>query len=126
MPREARPRWHKTRGCWYGNIGRPDGTGRASEAYAPRSIGPKDEAAAWDWFRAEKARREAPVVAVVTEVTVRRVCEHYLAWAEGRKDEGKLPVTEYRNKQRHLGIVCHSLGRRAVSSLTPDDMAAFG
>jgi integrase len=126
MPREARPRWHKRRGCWYANIGAPDAKGRATEAYAPRSIGQKDEAAAWDWYRAEKAKRDTPVVAAVAEVTVDWVCEHYIAWAEERKNEGKLPAGEYRNKQRHLGIFCDVFGPRVVSSLTPDEVTAFG
>jgi integrase len=126
MPRQARPRWNAKRGQWFANIGEKDAQGRAREVFAPAAIGPKDEGAAWDWFKEERGRRETPVVAVASDVTAEAVCEHYLAWAEGQRDAGKLPGSEYANKARHLGIFADAFGPRPVAAIGPDDVTAFG
>jgi integrase len=126
LPRPAKPRWKESHRRWFANIGEPDERGRRREIYAPASIGEKDEQDAWAWFREMKAQIEARVARVdTTAVSVDWVCEHYLAWAEKRRDEGKLPETEYRNKCRHLGIFADSLGPRVVDTLSPDDMSSF-
>jgi integrase len=126
MPRAPRPRWNKGRRRWYANIGEPDDKGRRREVFAPESLGERDEGKAWEWFHEAQRRREAEVAPVGADVTAEWVCEHYLVWAEKRRDEGKLPETEYRNKARHLGIFAALLGKRAVRTITPDDMTAFG
>ena len=78
--------WHKVRRRWFANIGGLDSHGRRREVYAPGTLGPRDEAGAWEWFRTEVARRSAAdaTVAVSTLKSVEWVCEHYLAWAENR------------------------------------------
>jgi integrase len=128
MPRSARPRWNPTRRRWYANIGDPDPGGRRREVFAPEAIGPRDEPGAWSWFHAERARREAEAEAVPSapdEPTVEWVCEHYLAWAERRRDEGRLSPEHYRSKEYHVGLLLDHLGERPAQSLRPDDMNTF-
>lgn len=125
MPRIAKPRWNPRRRRWYGNVGTPDEHGRRREVFAPPEIGERDEAKAWEWFRvAQAADRTAKPPP--TELLADEVCERYLVWAEKQRDEGKLPASEYANKARHLGIFSDALGRRAVTSLEPDDLTEFG
>lgn len=124
MPRRAKVRWHKSRRRWYANIGERGKDGRAREVYAPPDIGEKEESRAWAWFDQEKARREAVPVAS-DDVTAEWVCEHYLAWAEARRDEGKLAPEHYANKERHLGLFCDALGSRVARTLEAEDLTAF-
>src|SRR4051812_22705665 len=100
MPRQAEPRWNDARRRWYANIGERDEKGRRREVFAPDTLGKQDKTAAWKWFEAKKAEIEAGVVAVGPGhgATADWVCEHYLGWAEKRRDEGKLPASEYANK----------------------------
>jgi integrase len=124
MPRPAKPRLHRTHGRWYAAIGERDRKGRAGEVYAPPSV--RTEAEAWKWFDAEVARRAAEVAPIdPTAVTVDWVCEHYLAWAEGRFNEGKLSETHHTNKGYHLGLFSDSLGARVARTLEVGDMEAF-
>lgn len=123
MPRIAEPRWDDRREIWYANIGAKDDKGRAREVFAPKSIGEREKDRAWEWFRDEKRRRESQ--AAPSDVTVEWIAEHYLAWAEAQRDEGKITVEEYANKSRHLDILCQSLGSRIAAALTPDDLTGM-
>jgi len=125
MPRKAGARWHKGKKRWYANIGEVDSKGRATEVYAPETIGEKDEGAAWEWLKTERARRDN-VVPVVIENSVDWVFERYLKWYEDRVKEGKHSITEQRNKQRHLGMFCDVFGTRPVPSVSPEEVTAFG
>src|SRR4051812_24656115 len=109
MPRLSRPRWSARRGRWYANIGDRDANGRAGGIFAPAEIPERDEAGAWEWFRAERARREAKVVAPA-DLSVEAICELYLQWAEGRFEEGRLNRQHYLNKAVHLGHFVDALG----------------
>jgi integrase len=126
MPRQPKPRWSRSHRRWYANIGEAGPDGRRREVYAPPSIAERDEAGAWEWFRAERARLEAEAAPVgVDRITVKWACEHYLAWAETRVAEGRLDSGEYSNKVRHLTIFAKALRSRICRTLTPDDMTAF-
>ncbi|WP_422931146.1 hypothetical protein [Singulisphaera sp. PoT] len=127
MPRAPEPRWKPDHRLWYAAIGPPDKRGRATEIYAPSSIGELDKEQAWEWFRSEKRKREAEVEATTSDTAlVSYVFEHYLARCEQRVADGKLPIEEYRNKSRHLGIGSLILGMSAARTLTPYDLTAFG
>ncbi len=47
------------------------------------------------------------------------ICERYLAWAEARRDLGKLAATEYANKAIHLAIFAHALAARPAARWCP-------
>jgi integrase len=124
MPRQARPRWVSSSQRWVANIGERGRDGRAREVYAPPSLGKRDEAAAWDWLRAELGKREA-VPTRAGEPTTNEVAEGYLAWADARRMEGRLSEQHYINKCRHLGIWLDHVDKRAASSLSADEMTAW-
>lgn len=126
MPRQAKPRWDRGKQVWLANIGERDAKGRATEVYAPKDIGPRDELRAMMWFEGERKRRSAPDAPATQEITVDWVCEHYLAWADVRRAEGKLESSEYANKARHLGILLDTFSGRDAANLTPDEMTTFG
>ena|GEM_PF-6731169 len=126
MPRVARPRWHAGHACWYACIGKADARGKATEVYAPKSIAERDEAAAWKWFEAEKAKREAEVqTADPSTLSVRGICEHYLGWAEGRLNDGRLSAGHFTSKKYHLGLLIDEMGSRTASALTLDEINQF-
>jgi integrase len=124
MPRQARPRWHKGRRQWYANVGERGPDGRAREVFAPAAIGERDEGRAWEWFEAERKRRET--AAPPSEVTAEWVAEHYLAAAEKRRDEGRFQPEQFANQARHLGIFADALGARVAATLGPDDLTRLG
>ena len=126
MPRVARPRWDFARAQWCANVGAFAADGKARTVYAPRELVRRDEAGAWDWFRAELARRDAETVpALAGDVLVRGLCEHYLGWAQGRRDEGRLSPEHYESKTYHLTHFCNALGERASVGLVADDVTKF-
>jgi integrase len=126
MPRQAKPRWNPTRKSWYANIGEPDPHGRRREVFPDHPIPERDEAAAWEWFKAEKARREERAAAGDPDApTVEWICEHYLAWAEKRRDEGRLSPAHYTNKEYHLGLFAEAFGARVARTLDAEAMNGF-
>jgi len=124
MPRAPKPRWRPDRRCWYANVGDPGPDGRAREVYAPPSIGEREEAAAWEWFRSEVKRRESAPVDAAT-LTIEGLCELYLLWAEGRVAEGKLSREHYVNKEYHLGKLADFAGRTPAAALSSEAMGDF-
>lgn len=126
MARQPRPRWNNARRRWYANVGDAGKDGKARAVFAPAGLGQRDEAGAWDWFRVEVAGRAAATdQAAEADGSAQGVCENYLAWAEQRRDDGRLSAEHFTNKQYHLGHFCEALGRRNAASLVPEDMTRF-
>ncbi len=117
----VRPRWHVRLGRWYASVGDRDETGRRKEVFAPVTLARNDEPGAWQWMAAEIAKRATS--APVDRSSVETLAEHYLAWAEEQRDEGKLAVAHYASKRHHLRIFCLAHGRKPVSSLSADAMS---
>ena len=101
MGRKARPCYHKRLGRWYAQDWRT-GAGRVvacrlcSAVGAGRSRGVGDDrggtGAAW----AEVEPLDP------ANMTVEQVAQHYLFWAEKRRDAGKLSPIHYESNARHL------------------------
>jgi len=123
MPRPPKPRWSKSRRRWYANIGDPGPDGRAREVFAPAGIAEGDDGRAWDWFRAEAARR-APRAAGA-DLSVEDLVELYLLWAEGRVAEGRLSKEHYDGKGFHLTKLADAFGARPAGSLEAGDVTRF-
>lgn len=126
MPRPAKPHWHKTRRRWFATIGEPDESGRRREVFAPEEIGPRSDGQAWEWMRAEQARRERADEPVAgPALTVADLAQLYLAWADGRREDGKLSDGHYSNKTFHLRRFADEYGRRKAETITPREMETF-
>lgn len=124
MPRKPKPCYHKRLGLWYARVGEPGPDGSARAVYAPRDV--RDEASAWAWLAAERERRTAETIPFdPANMTVVQVAEHYLHWAERRKDQGKLSPEHYASKAIHLGIFAEALGPRAARTLRVEDANHF-
>ena len=124
MSRRAKPCFHKRLGLWYARIGEPGPDGSARAVYMPREV--RDEAAAWAWLDAERRRRAAEVSPYdLANMTVEQVAQHYLYWAERRRDAGRLSPVHYATKARALGRFAAELGPRVARTLTIADADHF-
>jgi len=121
MPRIPKPNWDKRRKKWWAALGPPGKNGKATEVYAPATIGENDTEAAWKWFTKTKADL-APVYVGPAELTVTDVAELYLQDAEERTSLGQLSPHEYKCRQSRLLRFVEKFQPRIASTLTTKEI----
>ncbi|WP_422928641.1 tyrosine-type recombinase/integrase [Singulisphaera sp. PoT] len=128
MPRTAKPRWNEKRRRWFANIGPADDKGRATERFAPDTIGAKDEEAAWQWFRSEKERlrEQGSKTQHSNAITVDWLFENYMAWAEGEVAEGRIDRANYDVVLCHSNILIGKFAGQAAASIAAEDLSSYG
>ena len=82
MGRRSKPYFHPVRGQWRVRINNKD-------VFAPKAIGPKDEAGAWAWLESLKGGAKVEVAKVPGRVTLEALANAYLSWLKVRVDCGR-------------------------------------